>query len=34
LIFYRKMRFIQTGAHSFYMGDEEQVDFIMVKTLV
>ncbi|MCY8232654.1 GNAT family N-acetyltransferase [Priestia endophytica] len=34
LIFYRKMGFIQTGAHSFYMGDEEQVDFIMVKTLV
>ncbi|MGG0383626.1 GNAT family N-acetyltransferase [Priestia endophytica] len=34
LIFYKKMGFIQTGAHSFYMGDEEQVDFIMVKTLV
>lgn len=34
LIFYKKMGFIQIGAHSFYMGDEEQVDFIMVKTLV
>ncbi|MGK9182033.1 GNAT family N-acetyltransferase [Priestia filamentosa] len=32
-IFYKKMGFVQTGAHSFYMGDEEQVDFIMVKTL-
>ncbi|AKO92655.1 GNAT family N-acetyltransferase [Priestia filamentosa] len=31
-IFYKKMGFVQTGAHSFYMGDEEQVDFIMVKT--
>ncbi|YCA45660.1 GNAT family N-acetyltransferase [Bacillus sp. JZ8] len=34
LIFYKRMGFVQTGAHSFYMGDEEQVDFIMVKTLV
>jgi diamine N-acetyltransferase len=34
LIFYKKMGFVQTGAHSFYMGNEEQVDFIMVKTLV
>lgn len=33
LAFYKKMGFVQTGAHSFYMGDEEQVDFIMVKTL-
>ncbi|WP_019394415.1 GNAT family N-acetyltransferase [Priestia filamentosa] len=32
-IFYKKMGFVQTGAHSFYMGDEKQVDFIMVKTL-
>ncbi|RXI96330.1 hypothetical protein DS745_21645 [Anaerobacillus alkaliphilus] len=23
----------QTGAHSFYMGDEEQGDFIMTKTI-
>jgi len=34
LAFYKKMGFVQTGVHSFYMGDEEQVDFIMVKTLV
>ena len=33
LTFYRKMGFIQTGAHSFYMGDEEQIDLIMTKTL-
>jgi diamine N-acetyltransferase len=31
--FYKKMGFVQTGAHSFYMGDEEQTDFIMTKTL-
>jgi diamine N-acetyltransferase len=31
--FYRKIGFVQTGAHSFYMGDEEQIDFIMTKTL-
>ncbi|PWW32446.1 ribosomal protein S18 acetylase RimI-like enzyme [Cytobacillus oceanisediminis] len=30
--FYKKMGFVQTGAHSFYMGDEEQIDFIMTKT--
>jgi ribosomal protein S18 acetylase RimI-like enzyme len=29
LAFYRKMGFEQTGAHSFYMGDEEQTDYIM-----
>ncbi|MCG7381910.1 GNAT family N-acetyltransferase [Paenibacillus sp. ACRRY] len=33
IAFYNKMGFIQTGAHSFYMGDEEQTDFIMSKTL-
>ncbi|UPK41621.1 GNAT family N-acetyltransferase [Paenibacillus pabuli] len=33
IAFYRKMGFVQTGSHSFYMGDEEQIDFIMVKTL-
>lgn len=32
--FYKKMGFVQTGAHSFYMGDDEQVDFIMSKTLM
>ena len=34
LAFYKKMGFIQTGAHSFYMGDEQQTDFIMCKTLL
>lgn len=33
LAFYKKMGFVQTGAHSFYMGVEEQTDFIMTKTL-
>ncbi len=32
--FYRKLEFVQTGAHSFYMGDEEQIDLIMTKTLI
>jgi ribosomal protein S18 acetylase RimI-like enzyme len=32
--FYKKMGFVQTGKHSFYMGDEEQIDFIMTKALV
>lgn len=31
--FYEKMRFIQSSVHSFYMGDEEQVDYIMTKNL-
>lgn len=34
IAFYKKMGFVQTGYHSFYMGDEEQVDFIMTKTLI
>ncbi|MDP4086731.1 MAG: GNAT family N-acetyltransferase [Bacillota bacterium] len=33
IAFYKKMGFVQTGAHSFYMGDEEQTDFIMIKIL-
>lgn len=33
IAFYQKMGFVQTGAHSFYMGDDEQVDLIMTKTL-
>lgn len=32
--FYTKMGFVQTGTHSFYMGDEEQTDYIMTKTLI
>ncbi|RKQ30939.1 GNAT family N-acetyltransferase [Oceanobacillus halophilus] len=31
--FYKEMGFVHTGSHSFYMGDEEQTDFIMTKTL-
>ncbi|WP_134703159.1 GNAT family N-acetyltransferase [Ammoniphilus sp. YIM 78166] len=34
IAFYKKMGFVQTGSHSFYMGDEEQMDFIMTKTLM
>lgn len=34
IAFYKKMGFVQTGAHSFYMGDEEQIDFIMTKALI
>ena len=33
IAFYKKMGFVQTGAHSFYIGDEEQIDLIMIKTL-
>ncbi len=29
--FYKKSGFIQSGQHSFYMGSEKQVDFIMKK---
>jgi diamine N-acetyltransferase len=32
IAFYKKMGFIQAGTHSFYMGDEEQIDFIMIKS--
>jgi diamine N-acetyltransferase len=31
--FYQKMGFVQTGTHSFYMGDEQQTDYIMTKTI-
>lgn len=34
IAFYKKMGFVQIGGHSFYMGDEEQIDFIMTKTLI
>ncbi|MEK5319928.1 GNAT family N-acetyltransferase [Paenibacillus sp. FSL L8-0644] len=34
IAFYKKMGFVQTGVHSFYMGDEEQIDFIMTKTMI
>ncbi|WP_098745578.1 N-acetyltransferase [Paenibacillus sp. EZ-K15] len=29
IAFYKNTGFVQTGIHSFYMGDEEQKDFIM-----
>ncbi|KEO81195.1 GNAT family N-acetyltransferase [Tumebacillus flagellatus] len=31
--FYKGMGFVLHGAHSFYMGDEEQTDLIMIKSL-
>ncbi|SFJ28150.1 spermine/spermidine N-acetyltransferase [Halobacillus dabanensis] len=31
--FYKRLGFVQTGSHTFYMGDEEQTDLIMVKRL-
>ncbi|WP_145148254.1 GNAT family N-acetyltransferase [Paenibacillus xylanexedens] len=34
IAFYEKMGFVQTGAHAFVMGDEEQIDFIMTKTIL
>ncbi|MDQ0882122.1 GNAT family N-acetyltransferase [Peribacillus sp. V2I11] len=34
IAFYKKLGFVQTGAHSFFMGDEEQMDLIMTKTLI
>ena len=34
LAFYTRMGFIKRGAHSFFMGDEEQTDYIMVKELI
>ncbi|MDQ6418495.1 GNAT family N-acetyltransferase [Paenibacillus sp. LHD-117] len=33
IAFYKRKGFVQTGVHSFYMGNEEQIDFIMTKTL-
>ena len=33
IAFYKKMGFVQTGTHSFHMGDEEQLDLIMTKIL-
>lgn len=34
IAFYNKIGFVQTGVHSFYMGDEEQTDYIMTKSLI
>lgn len=33
LEFYKRKGFVQTGAHSFHMGDEEQTDLVVEKTL-
>lgn len=33
LAFYRTLGFEKTGAHSFYMGEDEQIDYIMTKRL-
>jgi ribosomal protein S18 acetylase RimI-like enzyme len=33
LAFYRKMGFVRTGSHSFFVGDDEQTDLIMIKAL-
>ncbi|GIN98183.1 spermidine/spermine N(1)-acetyltransferase [Siminovitchia terrae] len=34
IAFYKKMGFVHSGVHSFYMGGEKQMDFIMIKTLI
>ncbi|MGN7410267.1 GNAT family N-acetyltransferase [Sporosarcina sp. SAFN-010] len=34
IAFYNTQGFIQSGTHTFVMGDEEQMDFIMTKTLL
>ncbi|PTL38071.1 GNAT family N-acetyltransferase [Alkalicoccus saliphilus] len=31
--FYEKKGFVQSGSHSFYMGEEEQIDLIMKKSI-
>nr|WP_321292415.1 GNAT family N-acetyltransferase [uncultured Trichococcus sp.] len=33
IAFYEKMGFVRTGSHLFFMGDDEQTDFIMTKKL-
>lgn len=32
--FYKRMGFVQFGMHSFFMGDEEQIDWLMALTLI
>lgn len=34
IAFYKKLGFVQTGAHDFYMGEEIQTDLIMTKNLI
>lgn len=33
IAFYQKMGFVKTGSHSFFMGDDEQTDYILTKQL-
>lgn len=33
LTFYQTLGFVHEGQHSFYMGEDEQTDWIMIKTL-
>lgn len=33
LAFYKKLGFVQTGSHSFFMGEDEQTDLILTKNL-
>ncbi|KZE40299.1 GNAT family acetyltransferase [Bhargavaea cecembensis] len=33
IAFYGKLGFIRTGAHSFFMGDDEQTDYIMERKI-
>lgn len=32
--FYNKLNFVQTGTHSFYMGEEEQTDLILTRIIL
>lgn len=33
IAFYERMGFVKNGSHTFYLGDDAQVDYIMVKSL-
>jgi diamine N-acetyltransferase len=33
IAFYKRMGFVESGSHSFYMGDEEQIDIIMTLSI-
>ncbi|GMS48098.1 hypothetical protein NUITMVRE34_13780 [Enterococcus gallinarum] len=33
LAFYNKMGFRRVGSHSFFMGDDEQTDYLMEKQI-
>lgn len=33
ILFYKKNGFYEVGTHSFFMGEEEQTDFVMRKNL-